>query len=140
MDTLLPALETYQYISLQPADSTFRILKLSRYQRERPQLECELLQFSLSNDRHPPYEALSYVWGSAERVEWIVVNQKRFWVTDNLHSALRCLRLHNKDRYLWIDAICITTQVISSKVNPQSLHRVHSTVFDTNAIDFVRSK
>ncbi|KAF2832373.1 HET-domain-containing protein [Ophiobolus disseminans] len=105
MDTLIPALETYQYTSLQSGDSTFRILKLSRYQG--PELECELLQPSLSKNRHTPYEALSYVWGSAERVECIVLNRKRFWVTDNLYSALQCLRQRDRDRYLWIDAICI---------------------------------
>ncbi|KAH7077608.1 ankyrin repeat-containing domain protein [Paraphoma chrysanthemicola] len=105
MSTSLPALETYQYTSLQPVDSTFRILKLSSFQG--PELKCELLHHSLLSDRHPLYEALSYVWGSDERVECIVLNRKRFWVTDNLYSALKCLQLRDRDRYLWIDAICI---------------------------------
>ncbi|KAF2726407.1 HET-domain-containing protein, partial [Polyplosphaeria fusca] len=83
----------------------FRILKLSRYQGL--ELECELFQHSLLNDTHTPYEALSYVWGSAERVECITLNRKRFWVTDNLYSALQCLRLRDRDRHLWVDAICI---------------------------------
>ncbi|KAF2788998.1 HET-domain-containing protein [Melanomma pulvis-pyrius CBS 109.77] len=105
MGTPLPALETYQYTSLRPADSTFRLLKLLKYQS--PELECELFQQSLSNNEHVPYEALSYVWGSAELVECIILDRKRFWVTDNLYAALNCLRLRDRDRYLWIDAICI---------------------------------
>jgi hypothetical protein len=61
----------------------------------------------MSNNEHVSYEALSYVWGSTELVECIILNQKRHWITDNLYSALQCLRLHDRDRYLWIDAICI---------------------------------
>ena len=105
MGTLIPALKTYQYTSLQPRDSTFRLLKLLRYQGG--ELECELFQQSLLNDEHVSYEALSYVWGSTELVERIILNQKRHWITDNLYSALQCLQLHDRDRYLWIDAICI---------------------------------
>lgn len=100
-----PNPETYRYTSLPPKDSTFRLLKLSKY--KGLELECELFQQSLSNDEHTPYEALSYVWGSAELVECIILDGKRFWITDNLHSALQCLRLRDRDRYLWIDAICI---------------------------------
>ncbi|KAF2727923.1 hypothetical protein EJ04DRAFT_123311 [Polyplosphaeria fusca] len=72
MGSSLLALETYQYTSLQPVDSTFRILKLSRYQGL--ELECELFQHLLLNDTHTLYEALSYAWGSAKRVECITLN------------------------------------------------------------------
>jgi len=105
MGTPIPALETYQYTSLRPGDSTFRLLKLLKCQG--PELECELFLQSLSNNKYVSYEALSYVWGSTELVEYIILNGKRHWITDNLYSALQCLRLHDRDRYLWIDAICI---------------------------------
>jgi ankyrin repeat protein len=105
MGTLIPAFETYQYTSLRSVDSAFRLLKLLKYRVH--ELECELFPQSLSNNEHVSYEALSYVWGSTELVECIILNQKRHWITDNLHSALQCLRLHDRDRYLWIDAICI---------------------------------
>jgi ankyrin repeat protein len=105
MGTLIPTLKTYQYTSLLPRDSTFRLLKLLKYQSR--ELECELFPQSLLNNEHVSYEALSYVWGSTELVECITLNQKRHWITDNLYSALQCLRLHDRDRYLWIDAICI---------------------------------
>jgi hypothetical protein len=105
MGTSLLALEIYQYTSLRPVDSTFRLLKLLKYQG--PELECELFQQSLLNDEYTPYEALSYVWGSNELVECIILDRKRLWVTDSLYSALQCLRLRDRDRFLWIDAICI---------------------------------
>jgi ankyrin repeat protein len=105
MDTPTPSLETYQYTSLRHGDPTFRLLKLLKHQG--PELKCELFPQSLSNDKHVSYEALSYVWGSSELVECIILDRKRLWITDNLYSALHCLRLHDRDRYLWIDAICI---------------------------------
>jgi ankyrin repeat protein len=105
MGTLIPALEIYQYTSLRSGDSAFRLLKLLKYRGH--ELECELFPQSLSNNEYVSYEALSYVWGSTELVECIILNQKRHWITDNLYSALQCLRLHDRDRYLWIDAICI---------------------------------
>ena len=105
MDISLLHLEAYQYTPLPPASSAFRLLKLRKGQG--PELECELLQQSLLKDEHASYEALSYVWGSSELVERILLDQKRLWVTDNLHSALQCLRLRDRDRFLWIDAICI---------------------------------
>ena len=105
MGTLMPALETYQYTSLRPGDSTFRLLKLLKYRG--PELECELFPQSLSNNEHISYEALSYVWGSTELVECIILDRKRHWITDNLYAALQNLRLHDRDRYLWVDAICI---------------------------------
>ena len=97
MTTQIPVLETYQYTSLRPGDSTFRLLKLLKYRS--PEIECELFPQSLSNNEHVSYEALSYVWGSTELVECIFLDRKRHWITDNLYSALQYLRLHDRDRY-----------------------------------------
>ncbi|KAH7390279.1 ankyrin repeat-containing domain protein [Cadophora sp. MPI-SDFR-AT-0126] len=101
----MAALETYQYTSLRLGDSTFRLLKLLKYQG--PELECELFPQSLSNNEHVSYEALSYIWGSTELVECIILDRKRHWITNNLYSALLYLQLHDRDHYLWINAICI---------------------------------
>jgi ankyrin repeat protein len=72
-----------------------------------PEIECQLFEQSLSNSEHISYEALSYVWGSSELVECIILDRKQFWITDNLYSALQRLQMRDRDRYLWIDAICI---------------------------------
>lgn len=79
-------------------------------------------------DRPPLYEALSYVWGSNENPEYIQVANKlsdaspescpgsdyhgaaRLPVTQNLAVALRNMRLLDKPRVMWIDAICINQQ------------------------------
>jgi hypothetical protein len=59
--------------------------------------------------RHPAYEALSYVWGDAVATLPIYVGSqcKRFEATTNLECALRHLRYSDRDRILWVDAICI---------------------------------
>lgn len=56
---------------------------------------------------NPAYEALSYVWGDREEGRQIFLNGIPFRVTQNLYAALAQLRLFERERVLWIDAICI---------------------------------
>jgi hypothetical protein len=53
------------------------------------------------------YTALSYVWGSAEKVETIWVNDKPLKITASLFSALHDLRGETRSFILWADGICI---------------------------------
>lgn len=59
------------------------------------------------------WQALSYTWGNLNEVENISVVQPDgrggadLSVTRNLTEALRHLRYNDKDRLMWIDAICI---------------------------------
>ena len=53
------------------------------------------------------YETLSYAWGESSETETITLNEQQFPVTVNLFDALTYLRLPDKTRLLWIDAICI---------------------------------
>jgi hypothetical protein len=50
---------------------------------------------------------LSYVWGDPEETLPILINNRRFNITLNLHAAL--LRLRDRDiaRIIWVDAVCI---------------------------------
>ena len=68
-----------------------------------------------------PYEALSYTWGINKTTKQIILNGKRFMVTENLYSALQYLRFKNEDRILWIDAICIDQTQIAER-NHQVRH------------------
>lgn len=63
------------------------------------------------------YEALSYFWGTYERanLQPITVNNERYLVTRNLHSALRHFRDVRKARLLWIDAICLDQNSVEEK-------------------------
>ncbi|KAF3769358.1 heterokaryon incompatibility, partial [Cryphonectria parasitica EP155] len=56
------------------------------------------------------YEALSYVWGSMKSRKVVYVgssDKKTLRVTKNLQIALQNLRYPDKERVMWIDALCI---------------------------------
>ena len=63
----------------------------------------------------PPYEALSYFWGTADNEEDIHITDPAsthktpacLKIRKNLAAALRHLRYPDRPRTLWIDAICI---------------------------------
>jgi hypothetical protein len=84
--------------------SQFRLLNiLSGSGRQR--IACRPNGYNI--DAAPAYEALSYAWGSPENPLKIDVNGKAFTVTRNLNAALRRLRSPDKNRLVWVDAICI---------------------------------
>ncbi|KAI9646929.1 hypothetical protein NHQ30_004929 [Ciborinia camelliae] len=68
-------------------------------------IQCSVEIISLLS--HPEYEALSYVWGDASIQRTIVFNEIPFPVTQNLSIALHHLRLPDRPRRLWVDALCI---------------------------------
>lgn len=56
----------------------------------------------------PPYEALSYTWGSKMHTEHIHVDHCcQLSITENLSAALRDLRKTDQSRVLWVDALSI---------------------------------
>ena len=73
------------------------------------------------SDQVSGYEALSYEWGQPPDIKPVVGTSKRggfalsnvfldgkqFGVRWNLYCALRQLRLPEKTRVLWVDAVCI---------------------------------
>lgn len=59
---------------------------------------------------HPQYEALSYVWGSRKSLNKIYVgtsDRATLRITRNLQIALKHLRYQDRNRLMWIDALCI---------------------------------
>lgn len=56
------------------------------------------------------YEALSYTWGDATKCRTIECNDKHFGVSQNLFDALINIRLADKSRTIWIDALCINQE------------------------------
>jgi hypothetical protein len=83
--------------------STIRIVCLEAGSRS-DDIVCKLITGPLPE---MSYEALSYVWGVTVVPYKISIDQRPFYVTHNLHAALKELRSPDHDRLLWIDAICI---------------------------------
>ncbi|KAK6063304.1 hypothetical protein SCUP515_12527 [Seiridium cupressi] len=71
------------------------------------------------------YTAVSYVWGSEENPSHVVVQEelgsKIIPVTRNLDIALRHLRDHDRERVLWVDAICINQGDLAERSSQVSL-------------------
>lgn len=97
-------MDDFRYRPLDPQRPSFRLLKLLK--GNTIEIECEIFHDSIS-DHATPYEALSYTWGCTDLVMCIKLNRKKLWITENLYAALQCLRYHDRDRVLWIDAVCI---------------------------------
>ncbi|KAJ4370725.1 hypothetical protein N0V83_005246 [Neocucurbitaria cava] len=107
---------TYTYSPLNEAHREIRLLHLLPKQRKTThsgveharELEDIRCTFSLASlNDHPPFEALSYVWGDPKAVIPISLHGHEFPVTLNLHDALSNLRLDCEERILWADALCI---------------------------------
>jgi hypothetical protein len=76
----------------------------------------------LSLDGIPPYETLSYVWGTSERNATIELEDETLLrVTGTLHAALPFVVRHCETRYLWIDQICIDQEHLQERGHQVSL-------------------
>lgn len=95
----------YSYDSLPSDPGAIRLLTVQPAKRKSAALECTLSTATL-RDR-PSYEALSYVWGDLDDLMLMLIGNKRFAITYNLLEALEALRLHDRPRILWVDAVCI---------------------------------
>lgn len=101
----------FQYTPLDRPTHSIRLLRLLPCSAE---MDYALETYDINEA--PPYIALSYVWGIDEPTHEIRLNGRVFLVRDNLWHAL--LRLAGelplgpaterlRDRYFWIDALCI---------------------------------
>jgi nucleoside phosphorylase len=101
-----PATTFYEHQPLDLDEPSFRVLKLRKgYSGD---IDCDIYQVNIEDRENAiSYEALSYVWGPGQLTETIMVNGKALYVTFELHMSLQYLRYPDRDRYLWIDAICI---------------------------------
>jgi hypothetical protein len=90
------------YDNLGPRE--IRLLVVSPGQRADP-VTCRLHRANLEDN--PEFEALSYVWGTEGNTRTITCSGKPCRVTPNLHDALRNLRFPDRERVLWVDALCI---------------------------------
>lgn len=81
-----------------------RLLRLSPGDSSKP-IRCSLHYHSLQNENK--YEALSYCWGNPAITKQILVDNAPLEITQNLYSALYHLRVKDRPRFIWVDAICI---------------------------------
>jgi heterokaryon incompatibility protein (HET) len=79
---------------------------------EHEMLDVKLEHHEIS-EASKKYNALSYVWGSPDRIHMIKIDGQDFWVTKNLMYFLR--RPREEQSYWWIDAISINQDDVEDK-------------------------
>jgi len=112
------------YPKLESAKYQFRMLALEASIDFSANIKCHVQ--NRSRYRNLEFEALSYRWGDPKENTPICIRLTAYQgeeesdetpylpcpVTRNLEQALRALRLHDRDRLLWVDALCINQKDI----------------------------
>ncbi|EHK46482.1 hypothetical protein TRIATDRAFT_218517 [Trichoderma atroviride IMI 206040] len=63
----------------------------------------------------PPYEAISYVWGSGSRQYELTCDGAVLPLTQSIYDALNRVRLPDQPRRLWADQVCINQDDIPER-------------------------
>jgi hypothetical protein len=84
-----------------------RLLRLFPAASLGEDIKCELFNTTLDAKNIVGFEALSYTWGDPETTSPITLHGKPHHITKNLEVALRHLRYPERERTLWVDALCI---------------------------------
>ena len=100
-----------RFVALQPRDLTDNVTCTLEYTALRTD----------DSDRLSQYEALSYTWGSPLELREISIDGQIYHVRENLYWALYYLRLEDKVRHIWVDALCINQTDIKER-NSQVSH------------------
>jgi hypothetical protein len=104
----------FEYEPLKYQDS-IRLIKLSPGQRGTP-LSCKLLE--VQKNKNTAYEAVSYAWGAPLFCKCILDldSNANILITENLFDGLHALRLEDRSRTLWVDAMCIDQTNLAEKI------------------------
>ena len=113
-------LETYNYRPLNHHQQLIRLLHVLPGQHSEP-IKADIQHASLSAIPAPLYETISYVWGNPAKTALIELSGKYLRVPHNTHAALQRMRLSDKPRMLWIDAISINQDDIHERCQQVAL-------------------
>ena len=97
---------SYIYTPLNPKWQGFRVLKVHPRQSSDA-IKAVLWPSGFKVLPRPRYETISYCWGDASQTKVIEVNGHAMPVPATAAAAIRRLRLSDRIRHHWIDAICI---------------------------------
>ncbi|KAI4607255.1 hypothetical protein J4E83_009711 [Alternaria metachromatica] len=94
------------YEALPLSHGEIRVLEVAP-SRGRGIVKCTMKRISLINNPVPIYETISYCWGPLRAQSTMRLNGHRIRVPASSEAAVRRMRLSDRPRVLWIDAICI---------------------------------
>lgn len=106
-----------------PLDSSKKQLRtLELYKgRGKDRIRCSSQIVSLETIPAPEYETVSYSWGDGSKRALIEVDDIQLDVPASSEAALRRLRLRDRSRTIWIDAICINQDDLAERGQQVSL-------------------
>lgn len=114
-----------KYKPLKTRKNQIRIIKFEQRRPEEPQL-LNLSLHTVSLDKKPVYNCLSYVWGKPEFIWPVYVNDSLVHITPTLGQALNQLE-HENLKALWADGICINQRDMAEREDQVKLmSRVYS--------------
>ncbi|KAG4424247.1 hypothetical protein IFR04_002651 [Cadophora malorum] len=109
---------TYRYSELGPGH--IRLLKIPKRSNVAG-LQCQIIRVLLASA--PPYEAVSYCWGTDPPTRKIVVDGKSMKVLDSVYEVLCYRRSFREEKLLWIDSVCINQEDEAEKSEQIQLMR-----------------
>ncbi|KAH7087990.1 heterokaryon incompatibility protein-domain-containing protein [Paraphoma chrysanthemicola] len=92
-------------LDLDPSVHSIRLIRIHAAEDEVEPIKCDIKTATINDE----YICLSYVWGEPTPGHWILVNEKRLYVRQNVWDFLNtaCRMEEFRDTWIWIDAICI---------------------------------
>lgn len=96
----------YGYKALATSREEIRVLDVASAEDANAAISCSIRHVSLLGGS-PEYETISYVWGNASDRASLELDGLAITVPSSSIAALRRMRLRDRIRTLWIDAICI---------------------------------
>jgi hypothetical protein len=126
-----PTMKKFKYDRLSTMTGRIRLLRLMAGPKTS-EVQCELFEAEIDTEvfltqqgdtgrtrKVVPYEALSWSWGSGESDYRVLIRKdnkvERKRCSEGLAWALRYLRHEDKDRVIWVDAICIDQDSVEEK-------------------------
>jgi hypothetical protein len=96
----------YDPSALQANAHQIRLLRVHPAKQPPDPLVCDLRIATLSSSPKPEFAAPSYCWGPPKFDTEIVLNSRRFKITNSLFKALKTFR-RTGWQMIWVDQICI---------------------------------
>lgn len=119
------AQRNYRFYSPLQSPTSIRLLRLEPSSDEAESIKCALIVV-IELQKARDFEALSYCWGAGGRSQEVFCDNETapFIVSENLFYALKRLRLGDRARTLWIDAMCINQHDLLERGQQVSIMRM----------------
>jgi hypothetical protein len=113
MDPARQSSAIYKHERLDHTKASMRLLRILPDLSDTGLIQCEIWHDTTA----ATYDCLSYVWGTESAQQTILVNEKVFYVRNNLWNFINVARTRYAviRRAFWIDALCIDQEWVAER-------------------------